>query len=269
MSPNVKRFVLCLAILTGLTPPATVDAQQPSPASAPARADAQPEQILDRMELRSSAQQAALQSVRQLRRYHAENRRLRKEATLLVEYEYTAPDRKTFRVLERSGSGSVQKKVFDPMLKAEADTAAVAVRQAAELHRRNYCFQFLGFDAEERAYVFAAEPRTANRYLFRGRVWIDPDDYAVRKIEGEPAQRPSFWVRKTHFVHLYGRYGHYWFPLSNQTEVELRLLGRSEFSIEYFDHQWRPRVDATALPVTRTPAWTIHPSPPLADAVRR
>jgi hypothetical protein len=215
-------------------------------------------------ELRNAAQQVALQSARQLRRYHAENRRLNKEASLLVEFQYVAPNQKMFRVIERSGSGSVQKRVFDPMLKAEGDTGAAAARQAAEINRRNYNFRFLGLDPSERVYLFAAEPLSSNRYLFRGKLWIDCDEYAVRKIEGEPAQQPSFWIRKTHFVHQYAKFGRFWFPLSNRTEVELRLLGRSQFSIEYFQHQWQERIDAAALPLTRIPMWTIQPLPPTA-----
>jgi hypothetical protein len=151
-----------------------------------------------------------------------------------------------FRVIERKGSGSIQQRVFDPMLKAESDTGAAAVRRSAEVNRHNYKFRYLGLDPSGAAYVFAAEPITASRYLFRGKVWIDCEDYGVRKVEGEPAQQPSFWVRKTHFVHQYEKFGRFWFPVSNRTEVELRLLGRSRFGIDYFQHQWEERRETAA-----------------------
>ncbi len=257
------RVLVCLAMLTPFIGSGALHAQETVTAAPQAQAAVEPDQVLQRMETRMAAQQTQLQSVRQLRLYHAENRRLNKQASLLVEYEYTAPDQKTFRALDRSGSGSVQKKVFEPMLKAEIETATTAVRQASEVHRRNYTFAFVGFDPALNAYIFSAEPRTASRYLFRGQVWIDPDDYGIRRIEGEPAQRPSFWVRKTHFVHQYGKFGRYWFPLSNRTEVELRLLGKSEFSIEYFEHQWHERENAN---ISRAQSAT---APVVTAAVRR
>ena len=39
-------------------------------------------------------------------------------------------------------------------------------------------------------YVIAIEPKTPNKYLMRGRIWIDGDEYAITHIEGEPAAIP-------------------------------------------------------------------------------
>jgi MoaA/NifB/PqqE/SkfB family radical SAM enzyme len=140
--------IVCLAVLTLLSRAPMMQAQVRAETAPQVQTAIEPNQILERMELRNAAQQAALQSARQHRRYHAENRRLNKEASLLVEYQYVAPNQKMFRVIERSGSGSVQKRVFDPMLKAEGDTGAAAARQAAEINRRNYSFRFLGLGPE-------------------------------------------------------------------------------------------------------------------------
>jgi hypothetical protein len=258
-----------LALVTALAGgPKTMSAQAP-----PQIGDVQPtviaEQVLQCMEDRIAGQQAALESAHQLRQYHAENRRLHKQATMLVQFDYTAPDKKSFQVLGRSGSASVQKRVFDAMLEAESETGPAAARRTAEINRQNYSFRFLEIDRSNHAFLFEAAPRTDSRYLFRGKVWIDGDDCAVRRIEGEPAQRPSFWVRKTHFVHQYGKFGRFWFPLSNHTDVELRLLGRSEFSIEYFDHSWQERADAAVLPLRSAAAWTVNPLPPNATPAGR
>lgn len=239
LSDAVARIVLALAMAIALAArPAVVNAQALAATSHMQTAE-DAEQVLQCMEDRMAGQQAALQSAHQLRQYHAQNTRLKKQASLLVRFDYVAPDKKTFQVIERNGSASVQRRVFDAMLKAESDTGPAAMRRTVEINRLNYSFRFVELDTSTGAFLFEAEPRSASRYLFRGKVWIDRDDCAVRRIEGEPAQRPSFWVRKTHFVHQYGKFGRFWFPLSNHTEVELRLLGKSEFSIEYFDHAWQ------------------------------
>ncbi len=265
LSDAVARLVLILAMTMAL-------AAGPAAAQVATNIGQRPvnsEQVLQCMEDRMAAQQAALQSARQLRQYHAENKRLHKQANLLVQFDYLAPDRKSFQMVARSGSTSVQKRVFEPMLKAESETGLASFRKTAEINRGNYSFRFLGLDDKHGAFLFEAAPRSVSRYLFVGKIWIDVEDCAVRRIEGEPAQRLSLWVRKTHFVHQYGKFGRFWFPLSNRTEVELRLLGHSEFSIEYFDHTWQEKVDAVALPLRPASAWTITPLPPSATTAGR
>jgi hypothetical protein len=38
------------------------------------------------------------------------------------------------------------------------------------------------------AYVIAISPKTQNKYLLRGKVWVDADEYAIVRIEGVPAK---------------------------------------------------------------------------------
>ncbi len=39
------------------------------------------------------------------------------------------------------------------------------------------------------------EPQTNNKLLFRGRIWVDAEDFAVVRIEAVPAKNPSFWTK--------------------------------------------------------------------------
>ncbi len=204
-----------------------------------------PEAVIAKFEERNAAQQQALRSYVSQRRYSAANPRLHKSGYMVVELRYEAPETKSYRVLEKGGSGSVHKRVFEPLLDTEVAQAPQVLREAAEMSRRNYEFKFANFDEPLRAYVFELKPRTQNKYLFRGKIWIDAADFAVRRIEGEPAQRPSFWVRKTHFVREYGKFGDFWLPISHRTQVDLLLLGASTMDIDYFDYSWLPNGSAT------------------------
>ena len=38
---------------------------------------------------------------------------------------------------------------------------------------------------ERPSYVIAIAPKTQNKYLVRGKIWVDLDDYAIARIEGE------------------------------------------------------------------------------------
>jgi hypothetical protein len=43
-------------------------------------------------------------------------------------------------------------------------------------------------------------------------------------------------VKRSHFVHEYGKIGNFWLPVSTRSESELRLFGRSQLAIDYFDY---------------------------------
>ncbi len=199
-----------------------------------------PEDVILKLEERNAQRQLALQSYVSQRRYQAANSRLRRKGYAVVELQYQAPDTKTWHILEKGGSGSIHSRVFEPLLKAEVESATPSGRAATDVNRQNFTFRFVNFDEAARAYVFDAEPRTKNKYLFRGRIWIDGADFAIQRVEGEPAQRPSWWVKKTHFVREYAKFGDFWLPVRHRTQVELRLLGSSTMDIDYTDYRWAP-----------------------------
>lgn len=209
----------------------------PGPAGTPPALD--PEEILSRMEQRYERQLQALESYQDRRRYSVTHPLLRKPTYLLVEESFLAPEDKRFEVLERSGSGKVQKSVFLRLLEVEQENAREPARQAVDLSRRNYSFRFEAFDEAADAYIFDAEPRTANPYLLRGKIWVNAEDYGIQRIEGEPAKKPSFLVRKTVFVHEFAKFGDFWFPVHHRSETDLRLFGRAVLEISYFDYQWQ------------------------------
>lgn len=135
----------------------------------------------------------------------------------------------------------IQRRAIAPLMEAERVNARVDARSQVDICRRNYQFKFLGLDETVRAYVFEVEPRTGNKYLFRGKIWVNAGKYAIQRTEGEPARSPSFWVLRTHFVHEYADFGGFWFPVRHRTDVDLRLFGKSTLEIDYYDYQWQPR----------------------------
>ena len=205
-----------------------------------------PETVLTALEQHNAARQRALLSYTSQRRYEAENARLGRKGFMRVKADFNAPEDKRLQVLEVGGSKSIYKHVFKKLLDAELSTSTEKARRAAEISRENFRFLFSHFDEQENAYVFTAEPRTNNRYLFKGTVWINAADFAVQRVEGEPAQRPSFWVRRTRFVRRYAKFGDFWFPVSHQSDAELRLFGHSTLVIDYSNYEWQAAPAITA-----------------------
>ncbi|MBI4461254.1 MAG: hypothetical protein HY648_14495 [Acidobacteria bacterium] len=200
-----------------------------------------PEQVLARMEQQYEQQVQALESYQARRRYSVTNGLLGDPAYLLVEEQYGALEGKQFRVLERGGSRQVEQRVFSRLLQVEQETSRDPAREAVKLCRRNYNFTFIQYDPTKESYVFQVEPRTSNPYLLRGTIWVDAGDFAVRRIEGQPAARQSSFVRQTRFVHEFAKFGDFWLPVRHHSESDVVLLGRAILEIQYFNYQWQER----------------------------
>lgn len=203
-----------------------------------------PSDILSCMERAGERNQETLEAYTSQRVYTAANPRLNKSATMTVEVTYTPPGEKQYRIVDRSGSGSIRGRVLEPILEAECRNAAPEVRAETSIDRRNYGFEFAGFDSERGDAVFHVAPTTRRQHLFKGKIWVDVESCAIRRIEGSPAVSPSFWVRQTDFRHDYAQFGDVWLPVRHHTESKLLLFGRSILDIEYLGYSFGPRTSA-------------------------
>lgn len=202
-------------------------------------AQPEPEAVLDRMEQASRLQLERIRAWSSTRSYRAENQRLRTWAEATVEAGYLAPEAKTFRITTSSGSGLVLRHVIEPILEAETESASPAERALTEINRQNYQFEYEGFDPSTNTFVFKATPHKPRRYQFRGRVWIDAETFGVSKVEGQPALRPSFWVKRTDFIREYRTFEGCWLPVRHDSTAELRWFGQSTLQIRYGEYRLR------------------------------
>jgi len=86
-------------------------------------------------------------------------------------------------------------------------------------------------------YVLNLLPKTKNKFLYRGKIWVDAKDFAVVRIEGEPARNPSMWIKKTAVDHRYVKVNDFWLPVENHTQSSIRLGGEAILSIDYKDYK--------------------------------
>jgi hypothetical protein len=103
-----------------------------------------------------------------------------------------------------------------------------------------------GCEATERgpAYVLGVEPKEKSKYLYKGKIWVDARDFAVKKIEAEPAKNPSFWVKQTKIEQQYKEFDRFWLPVSNHSVSSVRLGGHANLTILYDKYQWTAAVPA-------------------------
>lgn len=167
------------------------------------------------------------------------------DATIDVEAVYNAPS-KSFRVVSQTGSQKLINHVLKKLLKGEQDAAGEQPRNA--LTPANYNFALLETTTENdrRLFVLRVEPKVPSKFLFRGKIWVDAEDYAVARIEAEPAQNLSFWIRNTQIRHFYSKVGEFWLPKQNITRTKVRLGGTAILTIDFENYQFQTTANQIA-----------------------
>jgi hypothetical protein len=241
MSVITKRF---FAITIALGAAWTVSvAVRGAFAQAPAGTSALPsDQVVARMVSRNRQRAGALEGYRGRRHYHLDYTGLfgARQADMVVEVLYHSPDDKEFNVISESGSKWICNHVLRRLMQVEQENARRGARERTEINPENYSFELTAVENTAEGatyYVLQAEPKTASAYLFRGKVWVEGRDFAVARIEGEPARNPSRWTKQSDFRHEYQCLDGFWLPARNDTVTQLHLLGQSHLTIEYTDYE--------------------------------
>jgi hypothetical protein len=198
--------------------------------------------IVSRMAAHDLARQTSIAGYSGKRKYVLENHHFNKRAEMLVDVTGDQDGTKHFEVVSEEGWKAAHKHVLHKMLETESETSRPEMRLSGKLIPMNYDFRVLGTEqvAGRTAYVLEIKPKRTEKYLFRGRIWVDAEDYALARAEGSPAKKPSFWTKNIHFVQVYQKCGSLWFPLSTQSLTEAHLFGSTEVSIAYFGYTPKP-----------------------------
>ena len=192
--------------------------------------------IIEKMLERNGARNERLQRYSAVRTYEIRNTQGKLAAQTVVHVDYEAPDKKTFNKTSEKGSGIVRHLVFDRLIDSEGETSSGKEHHDSAITEANYEFALIGQEdvGPYHCFVLTATPKRKDKYLFEGKIWIDAFDFAVVKIAGDPAKKPSFWVNRADFVREYQRIDGFWLPLRDETSVEVKMYGRKVFTV---DHQ--------------------------------
>ena len=240
--PSTIGLVMCV-FLAGTS--ANVSFAQET-SVAPLTAD----QVVRRMVERNEQRAQTLESYRGTRIYNLEYHGLAsKSATLVVAMTYRRPDEKKFCIVSESGSELLQGRVLKRLLDAEVEAMQEEQRRQTAMGPKNYEFRLVTYErtVDQSFYVLEVTPRIKNKFLFRGRIWVDGQDFAVARMEGEPAKNPSWWTKRNAIHVTYEKIGEFWLPARNETNTQVRIVGSSLLTIVYRDYQI---LNANAMQVT-------------------
>ncbi len=238
-------FSLSLLIGLGVGQVAAAPVDPPAAGPIPLLAT---DEIVTRMVERNLERARALGAYQGTRVYRLEYRGFpgSRDAEMIVEMKYRSPGTKDFTVRSQHGSKLIIDRIFNRMLQTEKEALAAENQSRVALNQDNYQFALVGSESMPTgpSYILSVEPKTENKLLYRGRIWVDAGDFAVVRIEAAPAKNPSFWTKDTKIEQVYGKVGNFWLPVFNRSSSEVRLGGHASFTIEYQDYQI---TDATPL----------------------
>ncbi len=219
MTSHLALMIAQVLICIGMRQPIAAQISN-TPAIEP-RAALSADQVVDNLIVRNLERARALGAYHATRVYRLDYRGFpsSRNAEMIVDVDYRSPATKIFSIRTESGSHFLVEKVFQKMLR----------------------FTLSGSESLPTglAYILSVEPRTSNKLLYRGRIWVDAEDFAVVRIDAMPAKNPSFWTKETRIEQVYVKVGNFWLPLSNRSTSAIRLGGRANFSIDYQDYQIR------------------------------
>jgi hypothetical protein len=214
------------------------------------------EQVVHNLDQMNLYRAQALYAYHGTRTYRAEYRGFpgTRSAEMVVNVKYLSPATKEFTIQSSTGSKLIIDKVFKKLLEAEKEALGAESQRRSALNNDNYRFTLIGCESGSSGatYVLKVEPRKKDKFLYRGLIWVDAEDFAVVRVEAEPAKTPSFWSKKAEIVQVYMKVGDFWLPAYNHSVTAIRLGGHAEMTINYKDYQITGASRVSSLSMLRT-----------------
>jgi len=251
-SRRSRHGLLFLVLLTALVPSWPAHGQQsaftgasdavvsPNPAVV---GDQSANEIVSRVLAENKRRNERLPNYSVTRTYQIQTPEGKLAAQTVVRMDYRAPDAKTFEKTSEKGSGIVRHLVFDRLMDSETESSTGKEHKDSALTPANYDFRLVGAEdvGSYHCFVLEVAPKRKDKYLFEGKIWIDNQDFAVAKIEGHPAKKPSFWVNQVDFVREYQKVDEFWLPLRDESHVEVKIYGKRVLTVEHGQYVLTPK----------------------------
>lgn len=181
---------------------------------------------------------------------------------MVVGVTYLSPGKREFVIQSETGSRLIIDKVLKNLLEAEKEESRPKSERQSALTDANYRFTLIGQEKgpSGAVYVLEVEPRRKDKFLYRGRIWVDAGDFAVVRLKAEPAKSPSIWTKKADIDEVYAKVSDFWLPARNHSVSAIRLGGRADLTIEYTNYEITDagQVNSLAAPPTTLTAETAR-----------
>jgi hypothetical protein len=166
--------------------------------------------------------------------------RLSSDSGLVAHVDFTPPG--AYAIERRSGSSRAEQ-VVRQLLQHEIETAMSIQRsKATAITTENYDFSFLGKEVlnGHPCYLLQISPKRKQSELISGRAWIDQHSFLIRRIEGDLAKSPSWWVKQVHLDLEFTSSQNTWLQISMEAVAQVRCLGEQKLTSRVLDYDTAP-----------------------------
>jgi hypothetical protein len=210
------------------------------------------EQIVRRLETARAQNRSRFRPYEVVRIYKLFGKDLSKnKSEVIARVAFFPPATQTYRIDKAAGM-ALGEKIVRKILQSE--NQLLADRGAYDISIHNYTFRFLRQEDlnGRRCQVLEITPLRKDTNLLRGSIWIDAETYLPHRVEGEPAQEPSWWVRDIHVVLDFRDVGGMWLQTGFSSTANVRLLGRYTLSSQDAQYDFGQRVEIEADLIKRS-----------------
>lgn len=158
------------------------------------------------------------------------------DSDVVAELDFRPPAIKDYSIQKSSGSGRGLQ-VVRRLLDHEVATANDEGRSA--LTRDNYDFGYIGDTSldGQHCYLLELKPKRIAAELITGRIWVDQHSFVVRRIEGELAKSPSWWLKRVSVKLTFSEVGGAWLETEMEATADVRIAGRHTLTSRTLDYR--------------------------------
>lgn len=145
-------------------------------------------------------------------------------SNVVAQVNFVPPAQKDYTIVRAEGSDratGIVRKVLDH------ETSMATHSDGHELAPANYDFALLGHETIDGhdCYVLGISPKREAVELVRGRAWVDATSFNIRRIAGQTAKNPSFWIKNLNVTLNYDEVNGVWVQTSTQAIADVRVAG--------------------------------------------
>ncbi len=191
--------------------------------------------ILARMAVAQQQNAARTRAFTVTRDYQLLDKQMEPKAQVVAEITFVPPNQKQYQI--QSSHGGLGEKVLRDILTRETEVPKDPQRK--ELTQENYHFQLLGQEAVDgrQCYVLGLTPKREDKELIRGKAWVDAETYNLRRVEGNPAKSPSWWIHDIYVLMTFAEVDGMWLRTFTHAVANVRFKGRYEMVSRDLDYR--------------------------------
>ena len=162
-------------------------------------------------------------------------------AEMMVKTAYRKQTGKSYNIISQSGAAIWRNEVLGTLLDNEKRMSQPGSVETALINSANYEMK-LDANARERingrdCLVLDITPRRSSPYLFRGKLWVSAEDFAIMQLEGTAAKSAFFLASAAEVSRQYDELSGLPMATHARAVSGSALLGKTVVKVDYSDYQ--------------------------------